>query len=55
MKLPAYSDKREVLLLVGLLVTVKTSEWFNDTACSKLAQNVRNRRRGNMTITCNEH
>ena len=55
MKLTAYSDKREVLHLVKLLVNVKASEQFNDTGCSKLVWNVRNRSREDMTITCNKH
>lgn len=41
MKLTAYSDKREVLHLVKLLVNVKASEQFNVTVCFKLVWNVR--------------
>lgn len=55
MKLTAYSDKREVLHLVKLLANVEASERCNDTACSKLAWNVRNWSRENMAITCNKH
>lgn len=54
MKLTAYSDKREVLRLVKLLVNVKVSEQFNETVGLKLFWNVRNRSREDMAITCNK-
>lgn len=53
MKLAAYSDKREVLHLVNLLVNVKVSKQFNDTVGLKLVRNVSSRE--DMAVMCNKH